>query len=350
MRGDMPEFSDETLLGYLLDGLSEAENAQIEAWLLVSEPLRVRLADLRGLLEPGAAMEESFEPRSDLVADTMAWIADEAASGVVETALSDTRPVEWSEAPVATRLAWLDSLVALAAGIIFLSFLLPSVWRWRESARQVNCAENLRNVGAALTTFLHLSGSRQIPVIDTAGPLTFAGVYALRLQDHQLLDSASWLQCPSNRVVPYPTRIPTSEQFLAASPEQQRLWRYLAGGNYAYHLGNRIAWDYETPSIDAPIRFAVLGDMWPTNFGAVHDASEPVRLHGDRAANILFNDGSIHLIRIPEGTETMILDNPFLNREGRQGVGIGLEDACLGPSFWLPAIDLQPVDLHPVAE
>jgi hypothetical protein len=61
---------------------------------------------------------------------------------------------------------------------------------------------------------------------------------------------------------------------------------------------------------------------------------------------MFYNDGSIRLIRIPSQAETESLsassiDNPFLNREWEQGVGIGIQDACLGPSYWRPAIDID---------
>ena len=52
MSGDLPLPSDETLLGYILGGLSDEENADIEALLLGNPSLQQRLRDLRSLLEP----------------------------------------------------------------------------------------------------------------------------------------------------------------------------------------------------------------------------------------------------------------------------------------------------------
>jgi hypothetical protein len=341
MRGEMPEFSDETLLGYLLGGLSEAENARIEAALVDSERLRQRLSDVRGLLEPLAPLEEAFEPRADLVSETMALIGSCEAP-----TFSDNRLTEWQQAPMATRIAWLDSLVALAAGIIFLSFLLPTVWQWRESARRVTCADNLKNLGVALVSYPAVTAKREFPSIDVVSPFNFAGVYPIRLNDYQLLDSVRWLYCPSSRPIPLAMRIPTSKEFLVAPPEQQRLWKYVVGGSYAYHLGSIVEGSYQPPSVDAPVRFALLGDMWPTNFGAVDEANEPIRLHGDQAVNILYDDGSVRLIRIPSRSDAGFdganaIDNPFLNRALEQGVGIGEYDACLGPSYWVPAVDVD---------
>ncbi len=368
MRGALPDYSDETLLGYLLGGLSDSEASQVESALAASESLRMRLADLRSLLEPMAALDplapdslppdslppdsmaaehaHRTEPSADLINQTMALIAirQSALDADSSRALSDPSPVEWSEASIATRLAWLDSLVALAAGIIFLSFLLPTVWQWRESSRRVVCADNLRNLGRAFSTFANFSFGRSIPPIDTAGPMTFAGVYALRLHDRQLLDSIQWIQCPSNRVFPLLQRIPTTEEFLADTPEQQQFWRYMAGGDYAFHLGSLVNGKYQTASLDAPARIAVIGDMWPANGGAVHASNRPIMLHGDRAVNVLYNDGSTHLLHLLDKDRMAGIDNPFLNSEMKQAVGIGLKDACLAPSYWLPAAYLNHSD------
>lgn len=393
MSGDAPKPSDETLLGYLIGGLSDDENARIEGMLELDATLRQRLRDLRSMLEPLAGglgtedfgredfgsqdlgtkdfetefidkgglgehdfgMDDSnaevmaFEPRAGLVSDTMRLILEQESSGSQRpVGFGGASHLDWSEAPIGTRLAWLDSFVALAAGIIFLSFLLPTIWRWRESARQISCAENLRNLGVALTGFADFSRQHRFPEINTSGPLTFAGVYAIRLQDASLLDSSKWLHCPSNDYIDFPMPVPTSAEFLAAAPDQQRIWRYVAGGNYAYNLGNLVNGKYEAPRSDSPVRVALVGDMWPKSLGAIDNVGSPIVLHGDRGANILYSDGSTQWIRIPEQVQGLAVDHPFLNADLEQGVGLGLSDACLAPSYWLPAVDLPGHELKPV--
>lgn len=388
MSGDAPKPSDETLLGYLIGGLSDDENARIELMLEHDASLRQRLRDLRSMLEPlasglgaeGFGTEDSstedsstekvsaesnntedintefigtedsaYEPRAGLVSDTMSLIIEqESSKGQRPVGFGGASNLDWSDAPIGTRLAWLDSLVALAAGIIFLSFLLPTIWRWRESARQISCAENLRNLGVALTGFTDFSPQHRFPAINTSGPLTFAGVYAIRLQDASLLDSSKWLHCPSNDYIDFPMPVPTSAEFLAAAPDQQRIWRYVAGGNYAYNLGNLVDGKYEAPRSDSPVRVALVGDMWPKTLGAIENVGSPIVLHGDRGANILYSDGSTQWIRIPEQVQGLAVDHPFLNADLEQGVGRGLKDACLAPSYWLPAADLPGRELKPV--
>jgi prepilin-type processing-associated H-X9-DG protein len=352
MRGESSEFSDETLLGYLLGGLPDNETSQVEAALQFSPELRQRLEDLKGLLDPLPAAAEVYEPRSDLVQDTWALIhassqdAHLSVGSKTESQLSDARRLDWSAVPSSIRVAWLDSLVAIAAGIIFFSFLFPSIWQWRESSRRIACAENIRNIGSGLSTYADLSPSGKLPPIELQGVKTFAGMYAIHLRDLDLLDSTKWVHCPSNRPLSILSMIPTSEQFLSSPPEQQRILQYLVGGNYAYHLGAWINGQYQTPKLESPVRFAVLGDMWPSSFGTVDMTEHPPMLHGDRVANILFNDGSIRLIRLPSQNDAGFLyassiDNPFLNQDQEQDVGIGINDACLGPSHWRPGVDID---------
>jgi hypothetical protein len=351
MRGDTPDkfdFSDETLFGYLLGGLPDEEMLRVQVALTQSPVLRQRLADLQGLLDPLEVSLEPVEPPADLTARTMARIAQDEEAGTRGSEFSEDSRLDWSEVPTSTRIAWMDSIVAMAAGIIFLSFLLPTVWQWRETARQFACAENLRNVGFGLLSYVNFSPSHQIPPIDMQGPRAFAGMYAIHLKDRELIDSTQWIYCPSNRVISTLSSIPTSEQFLAASPPQQQALRYLVGGNYAYHLGVLVDGKYRTPQLESPVRFAVLGDMWPSTYGIVESNVQPPKLHGDMAANMLFNDASVRLIRIPSPKESDLssdsaVDNPYLNNRMQQGVGLGVQDACIAPSHWRPDLD---IDLH----
>jgi prepilin-type processing-associated H-X9-DG protein len=355
MRGESSEFSDETLLGYLLGGLTDEESSQIEAALFLSSNLRQRVEDLKGLLDPLTSSNDVYEPRSDLVKDTLAWISNATQEELQPNNISSGDPIEvsevadaqrldWSDAPTSVRVAWLDSLVTIAAGIIFFSFLFPSIWQWRESSRRIACAENIRNIGAGIASYVDLSPSGQLPPIEIGGTKTFAGMYAIHLRDLNLLDSSKWVHCPSNRPLSILSMIPTSEQFLSSTPEQQQILRYLVGGNYAYHLGVWINGRYQMPKLESPVRFAVLGDMWPSSFGAVDITEPPPMLHGERVANMLFNDGSIRLIRLPSQQDAGFLnsasiDNPFLNQDQQQDVGIGIHDACLGPSYWQPSVE-----------
>ena len=239
-----------------------------------------------------------------------------------------------------TRLAWIDSLVALAVGITVLTVLLPSVWYSRESARRDTCTENLRKLGHALSLFAEGNAGRQLPKIEANGPLCFAGIYAVRLQGGGLLESSKWIWCPAAESMDVGQEVPTVQAFMAASPVIQERWKFTAGGNLFYNLGNIVESYYETPSLSGNGRshFAVLGDsILPTDSegenGPIHGF---VAAHGSNVANVLYDDGRVQSVLFSQKNAGAMIDNPYLNRDLRQAVGYGLGDSCLGPSFQNP--------------
>ncbi len=121
---------------------------------------------------------------------------------------------------------------------------------------------------------------------------------------------------------------------------QQRILRYNVGGNFAYNMGYILDGEYVSPRLEGRRTYAVIGDMWPENFGNVN-ASQSMQLHGENGANVLFEDGRIQLIKVCNVDRSRMIDNPFLNRNCRQAVGIDRDDSCLGPSYWLPFADCE---------
>ena len=363
MSGDLPLPSDETLLGYILGGLSDEENADIEALLFGNPSLQQRLRDLRSLLEPLAEeflAEERLTEESpdkaisppDSPSEGQSETIDLPPAGLIEQTLwaieqqsnspSPTRAFALSQQfhsaeSQSTRVAWLDSLVALVAGIIVLSFLLPGILRWRESARQHECAENLRHLGSALISFAQFQPTHRLPAIEPQGPLSFAGVYAIRLQDKELLDTKRWLQCPGEPSSPWLANIPTSQQYLQAPESKRYVWRMLAGGDYSYHMGSIVEDKYQAPSLESSARVAWIGDRWPAELHTEPN-DEDFELHGNRGLNVLYNDGSVQWLKLPKLQKLASIDHPYLNHHLKVAPGIGEADACLGPSHLLPAI------------
>jgi len=332
--------SDETLLGYLLLALPEAEQWRIETLAFEDEGLRNRIADLRDLLEPMREAPQQFEPRSDLAESTMAFIqrATEEEKASLQKGAYMSQPL--FENNRSTRLAWIESLVALAAGITVLTVLLPSVWYSRESARRNTCTANLRELGHALSLFAEGNAGRRLPKIEANGPLCFAGIYAVRLQSEGLLESSKWIWCPAVESMDVGQEVPTVQAFMAASPVIQKRWKFNAGGNLSYNLGNMVERSYETPSLNGNGRshIPVLGDsILPTDSegenGPIHGF---VAAHGSNVSNVLYDDGRVQSVLFSQMNAASMIDNPYLNRDLRQAVGYGLGDTCLGPSCQNP--------------
>jgi len=347
MSGELPIHSDETLLGYILGGLSDQENAQIEEALSHSQSLRLRLRDLRSMLEPlahepiGQPTEDDpqWNPPDGLVESTMAAIAANGSATHEQSQVpAPAFPFLASEAPAAqnssNRVAWLDSLVTLAAGVVILSLILPGILKWRESARRQECAENLRNIGSALSTFAHFQPTHRLPPLELHGPLAFAGIYSIRLQDNHLLESKRWLQCPNDASDSLLANIPTSKQFLQAPESTRYVWRMLAGGDYSYNMGSIVDGKYCAPSIESPTRVAWIGDTLPVEQAKFIQDGD-FEYHGPRGLNILYSDGSVQWLKLPKLNQMASIDHPYLNQDRKQAPGIGEADACLGPSHLL---------------
>ena len=324
--------SDETLLGYLLIALPEAEQWRIETLANSDSALRQRIEDLRDLLDPIREISGPVEPRTDLAASTMALIehAEQSDSQLSKPGARMSQPL--FESDRATRLAWIDSLVALAAGIVILTILLPSVWYSRESSRRNFCVANLRELGHALSLFAQRDSNRKIPQIELNGPLSFAGVYAIRLKEVGLLESPKWIWCPAGESFDVDQSIPSLHAFLAASSRQQHNLKNTAGGNYSFNLGNLVEGDYETASFNGRSQFALIGD----SLLPVASDEGTGAVHGGNLSNVLYDDGRIQSVRVHQKNVAPMLDNPYLNRDMQQAVGRGLDDTCLGPSFQNP--------------
>ncbi|AMV35152.1 hypothetical protein VN12_23705 [Pirellula sp. SH-Sr6A] len=341
--------SDETLFGYLLSALPKEESDEIDSRLLWDQELQQRSIDLRALLAPLAETSaEVYEPSGDLVSRTISQLdsspARDAAplrqphndvacpTGFTSVMESASRQIRW---------AWIDSLAMVAAGVTLLCVLLPSVWYSREESRRLACSQNLRKFGNAIHEFASFNARGELPSIDIEGPLAFAGSYVLKLNESQLLESNELVWCPSQQSAPKHLGIPSMQQYLASSLEQQRSWIKTIGGSYAYHLGNIVDGRYETPRIASNLRVEqpthdfvpIIGDL--VDISRLEDESQPLS-HGPQISNLLYKDGRVHSVRLRSLEASAGLDHPYLNRHQARAVGIGQDDTCLAPSFVPP--------------
>src|SRR5207253_6280368 len=129
---------NDNLLGYLLDGLDDAERSQVEADLLESPEARRRLALLKRALRPLDVDREEIAPPSDLATRTLAKIAEQAGADLPAAPQAREGGVSsswWHRADVLVGASLL--LLVLAAGT-------PLVYRWHTQRGTVECQENLR--------------------------------------------------------------------------------------------------------------------------------------------------------------------------------------------------------------
>jgi hypothetical protein len=332
--------SDEDLIGYLLDSLDDSELARIEEVLTTDPDALQRLADLRGLMRPFAgAKDEVFEPSHTLVGRTMELIQvynrpeQQPATRPVMAGFSAVVDV----AHRTVRMAWVDSLALMAVGITLLCILLPSVWYTREESRRFACANNLREIGESLQRFTDTNQRHQFPKIETQGPMSFAGIYVVRLHEAGLLDSTRFLWCPTSPRATFQVSIPSTAQLIQAPADLHDSWRRFVGGSYAYNLGILDRGVYKTPS-SHDSHVPILGDLV-----CEEDIKANLRpiIHGASITNILYSDGKVRAIKLPSlvpstSNVSNEIDHPYLNRTLINAAGLDTNDWCLGPSHRSP--------------
>jgi prepilin-type processing-associated H-X9-DG protein len=335
-------YSDETLFGFVMGALPDKEMEQIRAASQDDSQLALRIEGLRELIVPLRFEDGELEPQGDLVASTMAMLANEASN--CDTPMDEPiaapygkRLSPFVECSTTTKLAWLDSFVALAAGVVVLCVVIPSIFVSRESARRIACAANLRDLGRAIRSFAYTSANRQMPAIEVGSPLSFAGVTTMRLRDAGLLDERAKVWCPSIDSIDVEQDIPTTLAYLAASESTRNSWRYSAGGTYSYNLGYVLDSEYVTPTLQTRNCYPIAGDSLILS----NDDDDLYSIHGSGSANVLYSDGRVRLIRFNQ-IDSPSVDHPYRNRGGRQEAGMCEEDCCLGPSFQHP---LRPISI-----
>lgn len=326
--------NDETLIGFLLGALEPAEHLQVEESIARDPAIKERLLELRKLFAILEEDQEQFEPNGDLVARTMNSLPEfhpQSEENIPDASvLPNLSSGSTSLEPSQLAGSWMDVAVLALSAVVILCLLLPSLLSSRELARRGECSNNMRMLAEAILSYADQSPNREIPSIDLAGPLSFAGIYAVRLKDSNLLEDDRLVWCPSiwagARLSSF---VPNSVQIRNASDQDLIRYKKTAGGSYAFNLGILQDQKYVTPKLRGGGTFAILGDS-----AFVGSTSTAAMVHGGAGLNILFDDGHVGHVRIVD--ESRWIDDPYLNRVHRQAPGLDLDDSALAPSHLSP--------------
>jgi len=333
-------------MGYLLDALTDDEILAVENQLAASSHLRLRLKSLREMLFPLAEDSDVYEPPSGL-SDRVLGALDNSHNSERENVegagIAGLSASERGKGDSKSPRGWSDLFVGLAAAIVGLCILSPAILKSQEGARTAQCAGQLREIGQMIRDYAFYRPKHVVPEVDAAGPLAFAGVYAIRLSDAGLLDDRSILWCPNNQPSDQLTfslgsgPAPKINDLVAMMKARREIWQRIAGGTYAYNLGIMIDQQHETPQMQNRSSFAILADaplrqspdkkIWTVHFGS--------------SSNVLFEDGHIQLMRFDKHLD--LLDHPYWNHQGENRAGVDSNDSVLGRSSRNP-LDLQDND------
>lgn len=192
----------------------------------------------------------------------------------------------------------------------------------------------------SFTAYSNCDPARRIPSIELMGPMAFSGVYAIRLNDHGMLEQPEQLWCPSiAQVLKHRNFLLSSDRLRQCDARTAESCRRLAGGSYAFNLGIVENGNYVTPQWNGQTHFAILADapmLRPDGYRWY--------AHGGRGINILFDDGHVSFVRFTG--EFDAIDNPYYNRDGKRAAGLDRDDSALGPSPLPPFPSLRTAPLN----
>ncbi len=343
------------LLGYLLNSLDSDEQLQIEQAIAADPTVQARLEQLRhdfqGLLE--SAVNDIPEPPGNLASSTIQAISDGRRRRELQ------KPAYWSRFCNRTKLVkglsaedvdprggvgLMRSAIELSVlGVCILVFgtvILSNTHLAREQARQQSCAYNLTNFGYNIEDYAFHGPNQVAPEIEPFGPLAFAGIYSVRLNDRQLLTEVNSLWCPSSygsnpQLQMNSIRsLPSLKDLMNAQLDELAQWRRWIGGSYAYNLGVMSHGQYRMPRYLSRPEFALMGDSPVIEHGEIKWNS-----HGRNRCNILYEDGRVVLQLC--GPDVEMVNHPYLNEKGELKAGCNKDDSALGPSFFGPLDDFN---------
>jgi hypothetical protein len=329
------------LLGYVLDALEPDERHALEA-RIERDP---RLADQVALIRRAIAIlddEDSCEPPAGLAARTCALVQREREASAhvasnhspLTTHRPDRRPAEERGAREPLSLpgrAWraIDIAAALACCVALAALIFPLINASRASSQITACANNLRELGVALTAYSeHHNGL--FPQVPERGNLGAAGVFGPTLVDAGYLRDPRTLVCPGSPLADRADfHIPTLDELRAAKADRLKELQRDMGGSYGYALGYRDNGVYKPTRNLRRETFAIAADMPAEDLTtcAEHQTSPN---HGWSGHNVLLEGGRVVFLKNChlDGSD----DNIFLNDQNQIAAGCHINDAVIARS------------------
>jgi len=316
------------LLGYLLDALDADERQCVEEQLDRDPALHDDLARLRGALDVLDDGERHFPPPADLTQRTCRFVWQEQAA-VAAAPGTKRRAAGMTEPSIAPTRSWrfVDLAVAVAICLAGVALVFPLINVSRANARLAACANNLRQIGIALTQYSdHHNGF--FPRVEETGNLGVGGIYAPILLTGGYHNNQQTFVCPSSELADDASfRVPALDELRSASGAALDNLRHDMGGSYGYALG------YRERGVYKPTR-----NLYREAFALAADAPAENCLvslnHSRMGHNVLLEDG--HVIYLHDSRMQGTSDDIFLNDEGRVAAGCHVNDAVVARSEATP--------------
>jgi anti-sigma-K factor RskA len=321
------------LLGYLAGALEPDERRAVEESLRQDPSLHQELRRVRRRLEflkdaDAERNDTDFQPPPGLADRTLAFIARHAESNAGSYAeLDPAGKRKWRGeaareplAPATQPWRFVDVAVALAVCLAGAGLVLPLLNVSRSNARIATCANNLREVGLALTQYSeHQNGF--FPRVAETGRLAAGGIYAPTLLAGTYITDPRLFICPGSQLADDPSqRIPAVAEIQAASGAELDQLRRQMGGSYGYALGYRQGGVYRPTRNLYRETFALVADEPSADF-----SSSPN--HSGKGHNVLLEDG--HVVFLKACHLDGSADDIFTNDDGKAAAGCHVNDAVV---------------------
>jgi hypothetical protein len=318
------------LVGYVLEALEPDERQAIELQIQNDPRLQQQVALIRKsmeVLDDG----DACEPPAGLAERTCAMIERERDAGRKPHS-SPPAHHELAGEPLSLPVrAWraVDIAAALACCMALAALVFPLINASRASARITACANNLRELGVALTSYSEQHNG-MFPEVPENGNLSAAGVFGPKLVDAGYLRDPRTLICPGSPLADRPGfRIPTLDEIRGASGDHLSELQREMGGSYGYALGYREKGAYRPTRNLRREAFAIASDM-PAEDLVVGAERQTSPNHGWTGHNVLLEGGRVVYLRACHLDGS--LDNIFFNDDNKIAAGCNVNDAVIARS------------------
>jgi hypothetical protein len=329
------------LIGYVLNALDPDERHALDARMEHDPQLREQVVRIRRAMSV-LDDEDACDPPAGLAARTCALVQREREA-TTETIATHRSPLiagassrraakKGTREPLSLPArAWraVDFAAALACCVALAALVFPLINASRASSRITACANNLRELGVALTSYSeHHNG--MFPEVPEHGNLSAAGVYAPTLIDAGYLRNPRIVVCPGSPLADRASlHIPTLDELRSAQANRLSELQRDMGGSYGYALGYRENGVYKPNRNLRRATFAIAADMPADDLANCTDHQTSPN-HGWTGHNVLLEDGRVVYLRTChlDGSP----DNIYLNDDNEVAAGCGVNDAVIARS------------------
>jgi hypothetical protein len=315
--------SREHLLGYLLGALSPEEHEQIATEINHNPTLQAEMQRLKACVEHVGLTDEpaDFEPPVGLAERTCQFVAASARQVALSAGRFAGSEVERH------RFTWSDLVTVAAVVVAAASMFFPALSFSRFQSQIATCQNQLRLIGYGMQEYSNLQPDHSFPGPEAEGPRSAAGVAAGMLVSNGLAKPQMFL-CPaayrSHNSVRLP-RMPLPEELDRATGKDLLAMQKAMGGDFGFNMGYTANGKLMRPTNSWREQYGLAGDA-PSN-------SQPRRAsanHAGRGQNVVYEDGHVKFLR--DVSKSVVLDDPFHNRDGWVAAGVDRDDAVLGAS------------------